>query len=641
MAELPKSIWETGIQSAFDRVPRQGRPAAPLIEAERAFGLMADADFVAEAVAPAPHESPADWRDVPMYFLLLDRFNNPVAPPNVQPWDSLTDTFQGGTLNGVRAQLDYLQELGFKALWLSPVLKNCQFDARSYHGYGIQHFAAIDPRLASDPEAARLDPTLVETELRQLIDDAHSRGMYVIFDIVLNHTGDVFAYDGYGSMAPWRDTGQYGIKWRDEAGSPRTDWAEAPADPPTDAAVWPTELRRNELFRRKGNAFSRAGELQEQAGDFFSLKELDSGRRADGRFPVRDTLIRAYQYLIAKYDLDGYRIDTLKFVEPDFAHDFGNGIREYALSIGKKNFFTFGEVYDGEDKIARFIGRNTADQSDTTGVDAALDFPLFYKLPQVAKGLLPPSAVIEMFEHRKRVQRNIISSHGEASRYFVTFLDNHDQHARFYHSEASDPQRYNDQATLGIACLLTLQGIPCLYYGTEQGLAGSGGRVEAVREALWGKPGAFDRDHPFYQATRELLTLRDNQPALRYGRQYFRPVSGNGREFGISPFAGGVLAFSRILNDMEVVVVANTSATQRNGGQVIVDAALNGGGARFGVLYTNRPLTRRLLQDVGVIDKPAGSVVIREIDGSVATGPARAVPFDLLPMEVQVLGRSS
>jgi glycosidase len=559
----------------------------------------------------------------------------------VQPWNSPTDTFQGGTLNGVRAQLDYLQELGVKALWLSPVLKNCQFDAHSYHGYGIQHFAAIDPRLASDPEAARLDPTLVETELRQLIDDAHARGMYVIFDIVLNHTGDVFAYDQFGSMAPWRDAGQYGIKWREADGNPRDDWAEAPPDPPTDAAVWPTELRSNDLFRRKGNAFSRSGELQEQAGDFFSLKELDSGRRVDGRFPVRDTLIRAYQYLIAKYDLDGYRIDTLKFVEPDFAHDFGNGIREYALSIGKKNFFTFGEVYDGEDKIARFIGRNTADRSDTTGVDAALDFPLFYKLPQVAKGLLPPSTLVEMFEHRKQVQRDIISSHGEASRYFVTFLDNHDQSERFYHSEAEDPARYNDQATLGLACLLTLQGIPCLYYGTEQGLSGSGDRVEAVREALWGKPGAFDRNHPFYQAIRELITLRDNQPALRYGRQYFRPVSGNGRDFGISTFSGGVLAFSRILNDTEVVVVANTSAEQGNSGEVLVDAALNAGGAQFSVLYTNRPLTRRLLQDERVLDKPAGSVVIHEVDSSVTTGPARAVPYDLLPMEVQVLGRSS
>ena len=57
-------------------------------------------------------------------------------------------------------------------------------------------------------------------------------------------------------------------------------------------------------------------------------------------------------------------------------------MREYALSIGKKNFFTFGEVYDNEEKIASYIGRNSImDSSDLIGVDAALDFPLFYALP--------------------------------------------------------------------------------------------------------------------------------------------------------------------------------------------------------------------------------------------------------------------
>ena len=71
-------------------------------------------------------------------------------------------------------------------------------------------------------------------------------------------------------------------------------------------------------------------------------------------------LIRAYQYLIAKYDVDGFRIDTLKYIEP-VAQVFSNTIREYAQSLGKKNFFTFGEVYDSEEKIAHFIGRNALD----------------------------------------------------------------------------------------------------------------------------------------------------------------------------------------------------------------------------------------------------------------------------------------
>lgn len=93
---------------------------------------------------------------------------------------------------------------------------------------------------------------------------------------------------------------------------------------------------------------------------------------------MRNALILAYQYAIARYDIDGFRIDTLKYIEREFAQTFGNAMREYALSIGKKNFFSFGEVFDGEERIAEFIGRNTRDSSELVGVDAALDFPFFF-----------------------------------------------------------------------------------------------------------------------------------------------------------------------------------------------------------------------------------------------------------------------
>ncbi|WP_410971726.1 alpha-amylase family glycosyl hydrolase, partial [Salmonella sp. SAL4437] len=81
--------------------------------------------------------SPQDWRDLWIYQLLIDRFNNPSSPPR-STWDDEVNSFQGGTFNGIRAQLDYFQELGVGALWLSPVLKNCQYLDSTYHGYGIQ-----------------------------------------------------------------------------------------------------------------------------------------------------------------------------------------------------------------------------------------------------------------------------------------------------------------------------------------------------------------------------------------------------------------------------------------------------------------------------------------------------------------------
>ena len=72
-------------------------------------------------------------------------------------------------------------------------------------------------------------------------------------------------------------------------------------------------------------------------------------------------------------------------MERDFARTFGNAMREYALSIGKKNFFTFGEVFDNEEKIAQFIGRDAGAVEDPIGVDAALDFRCFSNFRKCSK----------------------------------------------------------------------------------------------------------------------------------------------------------------------------------------------------------------------------------------------------------------
>ena len=624
---MPASVFGPDVQTVFDQARSPGHRRVSLA------GVAVD--------VPTPFPSPEDWRDQWIYFLLVDRFDNPSADPRALPFDAPFGQFQGGTFNGVRARLDYLTGLGVGALWLSPVLKNCQYDAFTYHGYGIQDFLQVEPRFASNPGAAAADPTLAEGELRALVDEAHARGIYVIFDIVLHHTGDVFEYvldDGTrAAEADWRDA-PYTINWRGADGRGQPAWTEAPSNPPGAAAVWPSELRRNELFWRRG----RGGE---SGGDFDSLKGMMTGfsetnDREGFHYPVRNALIRAYQYAIAKFDVDGFRIDTLKYIEPEFAQVFGNAMREYALSIGKKNFFTFGEVYDDEEKIAEFIGRQAGADGDLVGVDAALDFPLFFKLPAMAKGLSAPSDVVAMFEHRKQVERAVISSHGEASRFFVTFLDNHDQHARFFWSPPDAPARFADQLTLGVGLLFTLQGIPCLYYGTEQGLHGTGDQDLAVREALWGKPSAFDPAHPFYAATASLAAVRANQPALRYGRQYFRPISGDGLHFGLSTFPAGVLAFSRILNDREVIVVANTNTAAPWAGEVIIDLALNPARSTYTVAFTNLPPGSTGTGPGPVVEKPANQVEIHEVDGTTTRGPARSLRVTLAPMELQILTKT-
>ena len=324
-----------------------------------------------------PFPSPADWRDQVIYFLMVDRFNNPAAAPLHQPYDDPNYAqYQGGKFSGVQQQLAYIKSLGAGAIWLSPVLKNLPFDSGSYHGYGIHDFLRAEPRFATDPANA-------DNELRALVDAAHQAGLYVIFDIVLNHTGDAFAYNG-NSTAPFSPL-PLPIQWRNAGGTAQVQWSDVAAipNPPADGLVWPSELQKNQFFRRQGKPGPNGPDTE---GDFDSLKQMMSADPA-----LQGFLIRAYQYVIARYDIDGFRIDTLRYLQGNLPQLFGNSMREFALSIGKKNFFTFGEVLDGsaEKDIARFIGRNTTAGSDANtlvGVNAALDYPLFNVLTPTVKG---------------------------------------------------------------------------------------------------------------------------------------------------------------------------------------------------------------------------------------------------------------
>jgi glycosidase len=595
-----------------------------------------------------PFPSPIDWRDCWMYFLVLDRFANHQAPPN-WPWNQQYDYRQGGTFKGVTTQLNYLQDLGVKALWLSPVLKNPRPNWQyNYHGYDTQDFLHVDERFGSDgtlPSAER--------ELAELIAQAHGRGIFVILDMVLNHAARVFDYVYHGQIVDKFDDldvmnaplGQEPpIQWLNGYGLPRADWQDQiPPDTrlSPDDAVYPRDLQEKAFFRRRGNTISYA--LAPEGfvkGDFVQQRQLvveydatpsnqAAVRSRYGPRPVLNILIHAYQYLIAKFDFDGFRIDTAKHISPLAIEAFGNAIREFAQTLGKRNFLTFGEIYDNEETINRFVGRHSPNKSGF-GIDAALDYPLFFKVTDIVKALRDVAELPSIFERRKQVEDTLISSHGEAGQYFVTFLDNHDQAQRF-----NQPSTRPEQVTMGLAVLFCLQGIPAIYYGTEQGLQGTIDKndlhpEQSVREALWGKPNAFDNQSFFYNYIKTLSRLRDEQSALRFGRLYFRQVSANGRDFGHSSGTGGLVAFSRVVSDVEVLVVANTNTQTAFDGLVLQDPDLNRRPRRMLVAYSNLGGN--------------GSATVRQISDArffsgeqfTGSGDVSALPVGLAPMEIKV-----
>jgi glycosidase len=611
---------------------------------------------------PSPYPSPADWRDHWIYLVMTDRFNNP-GPGPVATWNQTYNLRQGGTFEGIRQHLPYLKTLGVQSIWITPVVKNPRPSdvVAAYAGYGAQDFLNLDERFASDGTLAT-----AETELSALVDEAHARGIYVILDIVLNHAGCVFFYvyppgsvvkefsssdvmnGPLGSEPP--------LQWLDATGTPNPAWQNtlpAPATLSPDDAVWPSDFQRIDFFRRRGDTILNSpppggfipgdfpgGAYRQLVNEYDATSPALAPTRAlYGSLPVISILIRAYQYMVAQFDFDGFRIDTVPYIRPDIVETFGNAMREFALTIGKLNFFTFGEIDTGnEEEVEGFVGRTTSGDQDGFGIDAAIDYPLFYcQLPNILKGLQEVEDLRSFLQARKAAEVGKISSHGEAGRYFVSFLDNHDQSQRFLvPASAAGPGTSPSQLMLGLAVLFTLQGIPCVYYGTEQGLNGTTdqtptGPPEDVREALWGMgPTAFDTTNAFYVALQQIAALRAATPPLRYGRIYFREVAGLGMNFGQSTGAGGLIVFSRILADQEVVVVANTGPSGFTG-RILVDYDLSQSARTFTMGYSN--LTAFATAPPATTSIAAGQIY--GDSGPVATQIA-SLPVSVASREVQI-----
>ena len=597
---------------------------ADTIKDARRRASASEADLRA-AGSRRPFASPEDWRDLPIYFLVLDRFASASRLPAVR-WDAHQEKRQGGTFEGIRERLGYIARLGARAIWITPPVRNsASLSLMTYHGYAAQDFLAIDERWASDGTRAT-----AETELARLVQAAHDEGLHVILDIVLNHAGSVFAYNRGGgdfSDQALLDRSQGGgdlpsVMWKDGFGNPHPEWPDKlPAGAATgpDEAVYPRELRDTFFFRRRGSKttddLSRYPQLGFVPGDFDNMRQLcmeynaddsDVARRSIGKYPVLSVMLKVYQYLVARYDFDALRIDTVKYIDPKFIQRFGTAMSEFAYAIGKKNFFVFGEVADNNANIASFVGQNgvpgVSDVDGGFGIDAALDFPVDQTIRAIATGPLegraPVNAIRDVFDERRRQEEQLISSHGNASSYFVTFVDNHDRHQRIRHPLSPDAE-----VRLCLALPFVLPGVPCLYYGDEQDLKGTTrddgsldlDSFESVREALWGKfqgqafraGTAWPEGGGTYQMLQALLRVRARSGPLRYGRHYFRQVSGDGVSFGWPMERGGVLALSRIHADEEVVVVCAPNPFVGFSGDVEIDPGLCPDGAAWRVTFSS------------------------------------------------------
>ena len=558
------------------------------------------------------YQSPADWRDEVLYFLLVDRFsdgqedlrplldrsnlNAARLQASGEPWrwdrwaESGAERWQGGTLKGVMSKLGYLKSLGATTIWLSPVFKQ-RGHLDTYHGYGIQDFLDVDPRFGN------------RQDLVDLVAAAHEEGLRIILDIIFNHSGANWVYPGGAFMPPYKPHPErypFGA-WLDEQGQ-ASDAIRGSED-----GVWPVELQDEEGYSRAGSGNLGAGDIgdpnaEHKRTDFLTLR--DFRLTAPGRM---SDLARCYKYWIALTDCDGFRMDTLKHVSLDEARNFCGAIKEFTANLGKNDFFLVGEIAGGDyaqDRYLDVLDRN---------LNAALDIgEMRMALNGVAKGLMQPKAYFDSFDPGDAR----MGSHRHLGERHVSILDDHDhvfgEKVRFSSETASE-----HQVVAGAALQLLTLGIPCIYYGTEQALAGPEPAEQNwlpdwkrsdryLREALFGPehprqqgrnglpappegldptlPGfgpfgtaghhCFDENNPAYVRIAALNKLRREYPVLRYGRQYLRPISFLGRPFDASG-PGEIVAWSRILDDEEALCILNGHGTDSRGADVLVDFSLN------------------------------------------------------------------
>lgn len=492
------------------------------------------------------HPSPNDWRDQFIYFLLVDRFDDnrwhfPYLGFTKRPMPDIKNGLgiHGGNIKGVTRRLKYLKSLGVTTIWLSPIMKNRVEAGGSLHGYAIQNFLEVDPHFGT------------KEDLQKLVNSAHKMGMYIVLDIVINHTGDNWAYENDTKQEFKSDGTRYPF------GFWRAQNLQKQLGP--DDAVWPAELQDPDCYTRRGSITNWNDPEQTVYGDFFNLKDLNLN------YPSTfEALVAIYKYWIAELDIDGYRVDTVKHVENQASVKFFNNIKEFAESIGKHNFLIFGEIVDSDTSIAKYVGNQMVKGERIQALDASLDFPLYFILDEVIKGRVSPTELRNRYDtlHATYTQT-------DGSNSLVTFIDNHDQVSRQYRRFLFNAED-NRQAILGIGYLLTSSGIPSIYYGTEQGFYGGGNAGDhhdnLIRECMfggrWGAFGIqhrqyFNKRHTLYRHIADIATIRSAEPALRYGRLYFREISENSVDFMYPELGKGMIAYSRILDDTEIVVVLN------------------------------------------------------------------------------------
>ncbi|HET7571486.1 MAG TPA: alpha-amylase family glycosyl hydrolase [Gaiellaceae bacterium] len=500
--------------------------------------------LAAKLAAPAAPPALASDR---IYFVLTDRYANgdPSNDSGGYSGDhtqtgydpSSTAWWHGGDFAGLTGTctdpvhgLARIKSLGFNAIWVTPPVVN-QVDSGGsggYHGYWGLDFTRVDPHLGTNDDFG------------DFVSCAHSLGLKVIMDVVVNHTGDVVQLSGGSSYAtgPYRDC--HGRKFDPARSVGKTTFPCLSAGtmprapfvfPGQKNAKAPAWLNNPLNYHDRGDIdFSSCDEACYEQGDFYGLDDLFTEKPN-----VERGLAQIYAGWVTRYKLDGFRVDTARHVNAGFFRLWVPQILAAARAAGVPDFSIFGEVFETDAfDVSAFVRDR--------GLPSVLDFPFQNVAASYAGGISGSLGVAHRLEDDDYYR---LPDGREPA--FPTFLGNHDMgRAALQISQqgGGSGDTLLQHVLFGYDLLYLLRGAPTVYYGDEVGMIGSGGDQQARQDMFptqvqeWksqprvgsppiGNGSSFDvLDNPIEIRLRKLAALREAHPALATGASLVRAARG-------------------------------------------------------------------------------------------------------------------
>ena len=425
-----------------------------------------------------------------LYLITPDRFvngdpsNDEVAGMKEKPNRTNVGGRHGGDIDGIINSLDYIKEMGFTAIWLNPVLENDMPDY-SYHGYATTDFYKVDQRYGSNQKYA------------EMVAEAHSKGIKVIMDMIVNHSGSEH----------W---------WMKDV--PASDWFNYQEQ------------------NMKGDNYQITTHRKTTIQDPY-ISDIDMKEFTDGWFVPTMPDLNQRNEIMAKYliqnsiwwieysGIDGIRMDTYPYPDKDFMTDW-----TCQLQAEYPNFNTVGEEWYEDPAIVAFWQQDKINANGYAScLPSLMDFPLQSKVSQALNE--DDSDWSGWMKAYVTLALDFQYAHPEE---LVVFPDNHDM-SRFFTQVGEDLELFK----LGIAYFLTVRGTPQIYYGTEVLMKNPGTGDHGVIRSDF--PGGWDGDavsafsgeglsadqKDAQNFIKTILNWRKTQPAVHYGKlTHFNPKNG-------------------------------------------------------------------------------------------------------------------